>query len=69
MASTAKLSIRVGSSRGSSSISVSSSGRYASLNTNEVRQDLAQQPIQPTASEKVFWTSVLAAVQQIISQL
>jgi hypothetical protein len=69
MASTAKLTVRVGSTRGGSTISLSSSGRYASLNTNEVREDLAQQPIQPTASEQVFWTSVLAAVQQIIAGL
>lgn len=69
MASIAKLTVRVGVSGSTSTIKVTSSGRYATLNTNEVRQDLAQQPLQPTASEQVFWTSVLAAVQQIIAGL
>jgi hypothetical protein len=68
MASQSKLTVRVTSSRGGSKISVSSAGRYVSLTTNTVATELLEQPIQPTASESVFWTSVLAAVQLAIAE-
>jgi hypothetical protein len=68
MASQSKLTVRVTSSRGGSKISVTSGGRYVSLVTNTVAAELLEQPIQPTASEAVFWTSVLAAVQLAIGE-
>jgi len=62
MASQATLTIRVQSQRGSSRISYSSKGRYISLATNGLSDDLPKQAIQPTASVKAFWESVLAIV-------
>jgi hypothetical protein len=62
MASQAKLTIRVGSSRGASTVQYSTNGRYVSLPTNSLTNNLAGQPIQPTASQKAFWLSVLAIV-------
>ena len=62
MANQAKIVIRVGSSRGASSISYSTSGRYVSLATNVLGNDLTRQPIQPTSNGRAFWESVLAIV-------
>lgn len=69
MANQAKMTIRVRSARGSSNIQFSSSGRYISLPTNGISAELMQQPIQPTASAKAFWLSVLATVQATVSSL
>jgi hypothetical protein len=62
MANQAKLTIRVTSQRGSSGISYSTSGRYISLPTNGLSDNLLKQPIQPTASIQAFWASVIAIV-------
>jgi hypothetical protein len=62
MAAQAKLTIRVQSSRGASKISYSTSGRYVSLPTNILGNQLTRQPIQPTSSDKAFWESVIAIV-------
>lgn len=69
MAQLAKLTVRVGSARGSSNIGISTSGRYVNLATNGISLSLPQQPIQPTASAKAFWTSVLAIVNAQIEAL
>lgn len=63
MASPAKFTIRVRSARNSSDISVSTTGVYKGLAVNTITIDLPLSAVQPTASPKVFWTSVLTAVQ------
>jgi hypothetical protein len=69
MANQAKITIRVTSARGSSGISYSTSGRYVSLPTNGISDDLMQQPIQPTSSAKAFWQSVIAVVAADLAAL
>lgn len=63
MATPSKLTIRVRSARTSSDISVSTTGVYAGLAVNTITFDLPLSPVQPTTSAKVFWQSVLTAVQ------
>lgn len=60
MANTAGMRITVGSSRGASSLRISTSGRYISLAANDIAVDAPRQPIQPTTSSKAFWLSILA---------
>jgi hypothetical protein len=62
MASQAKLTIRVSSARGSSTIAYSTNGRYVSLNTAGFQRALLGQPVQPTTSPDAFWLAVVAAV-------
>lgn len=62
MASTAGINIRVTASRGASRIRYSTRGRYISLPTNGLSDDLARQPIQPTSSAAAFWESVVGIV-------
>lgn len=69
MAQQAKLVVRVGSSRGASSVGISTSGRYINLATNAINTNSPRQPIQPTTSAKDFWTSVLTIVQAQIAAL
>lgn len=69
MAQQAKLTVRVGSARGSSTINFSTSGRYVNLQTNGIGESMPRQPIQPTSTAKAFWLSVLAIVQSEISAL
>lgn len=69
MATPAKMTIRVTSARGSSGVGITTSGRYLSLTTNTVRHDLLGQAVQPTASEKAFWLSVLAEVTAYLNTL
>ena len=69
MANQSKLTIRVASQRGASSISYSTGGRYINLATNTVHDDLSRLPVQPTASEKAFWLSVLALVTADVTAL
>jgi len=61
--------IRVGSSRGASSIDFSTKGKYISLPTNGISEDLPRQPIQPTSSAKAFWLSVLGVVTAQVNAL
>jgi hypothetical protein len=63
MAATAKMTVRVTSTRGGSNVSFSSAGTYISTQVNGYRVDLTGQPVQPTADQKTFWASVLAIVQ------
>jgi hypothetical protein len=60
MAQTARFTIRVGANRGSSNITLSTSGRYINLATNAINESMPRQPVQPTSSAKAFWLSVLA---------
>lgn len=69
MANQAKLTVWVTSQRGSSGVRFSTAGRYISLPTNGISEDLTRQPVQPTSSAKAFWLSVLAIVNAQISAL
>lgn len=69
MASQAKLTVSVGANRGSSTVSISTSGRYINLPTNAINTRTPRQPLQPTSSAKAFWTSVLVLVQAQIAAL
>jgi hypothetical protein len=69
MASVATLAVRVRAARGSSNVTISTSGRYISLTTNAINLTAPRQPVQPTTSAKAFWTSVLTIVQAQIAAL
>jgi hypothetical protein len=69
MASQAKLTVSVGANRGSSTVRISTSGRYINLATNAINTNTPRQPLQPTSSAKAFWTSVLVLVQAQIAAL
>ncbi len=62
MATKAEISIRVTSSRGKSTISYTSKGRYVSFTTAGYQRQLINEPIQSTASLSAFWLPVLDAV-------
>ena len=62
MATKAEISIRVTSSRGKSTISYTSKGRYVSFVTSGYQRQLINEPIQSTASLSAFWLPVLDAV-------
>lgn len=67
MAAESKITIRVNSSRGASTVSYTTNGRYVSFVTSGYQRSLMGEPIQPTSSLKAFWTSVLAIVQADIA--
>jgi hypothetical protein len=69
MAATAKMTVRVTSTRGGSNLTISSAGSYISTQMNGYRIDLTGQPVQPTADQKTFWLSVLALVQAQITAM
>lgn len=62
MAAESKITIRVRSSRGASTVSYTTNGRYVSFTTAGYQRQLLGQPIQPTSSLKAFWSSVLGIV-------
>lgn len=69
MAETAKLTVRVTSSRTSSVVRTSTTGRYISTPVNTIEVNATGQPIYTNASAKAFWTAVLATVQAEIAAL
>jgi hypothetical protein len=69
MASNSKLTVRVSSARGSSTVQFSTTGRYVSLTTGGINETLLLQPIQPTSSAHAFWQSVLTLVQAQLALL
>lgn len=67
MATTAKLTVRVTSSRSASRVQVSTNGRYISFETNGITFDETGQPIFTTASQHAFWGAVLDVVQAAVA--
>lgn len=67
MSAQAKLTVRVTSTRGGSNIQFTSAGSYVSTPMNGYNVAMPGEPIQPTADQKTFWTSVLAIVQAHIA--
>lgn len=67
MATTAKLTVRVTSSRAASRVQISTNGRYISTDMNGIEFDETGQPIFTTASQHAFWGAVLSVVQAAVA--
>jgi len=67
MATRARISITVTSTRGASQIRYNTVGRYVSTNVNTISDFLQDQPILTTASPEAFWTAVIAIVKADIA--
>lgn len=69
MATTARLDIRVTSSRSASKVVVSTTGRYVSTPMNTIEITAGSQPLFTTASPKAFWLAVLAVATAQVNAL
>jgi uncharacterized protein (DUF2345 family) len=67
VATTAKLTVRVTSSRSASRVRIGTTGRYISFDVNGIEADETGQPIFTTASQHAFWGAVLTEVQAVIA--
>ena len=68
MADQSKLTIRVDTATNTTTLSLTSAGRYKGLTTNTLRVQLLRQPTFTSANELVYWHAVLnAAVAEIIA--
>lgn len=68
MADQSKLTIRVGTSTNTTTLQLTSAGRYKGLTTNTVKVQLLRQPTFTSASELTYWHAVLnAALAEIIA--
>lgn len=62
MATRARLTITVTSSRNSSTVEIRSNGSYRGLTTNKEEKTITGLPLYGNATEEQFWTSVLGEV-------
>jgi len=69
MADLSKMTIRVTASRNTTTLNITTGGRYKGLVTNTVRVNLLRQPTFTSADELHYWNAVLAAVQAEIIAL
>lgn len=69
MATTAKMTLFVTSTRANSRIRIGTVGRYVSTPVNDVEIDLHGQPLLTTASSKEFWQAVLAIASTNVNAL
>ncbi len=69
MATTAKMTLFVTSTRGASRVRIGTTGKYVSTPVNDVELDLRGQPLLSTASSKVFWQAVLAIATTNVNAL
>lgn len=69
MASRSGMSITVTSSRGASTITATTKGRYVSFPTNGITLNLTRQPILPTTSLKAYWLAVIDIINTQIEAL
>lgn len=68
MASRSKLTIQLDSATNTTTLKLTSAGRYKALATNSLRVQLLRQPTFTSANELVYWHAVLnAAVAEIIA--
>ena len=68
MADQSKLTIRVDTATNTTTLSLTSAGRYKGITTNTVKVRLLRQPLFPSTNELVYWHNVLnAAVAEIIA--
>lgn len=68
MADQSKLTIRVDSATNTTTLNLTSAGRYKGLTTNTVKVQLLRQPLFTSSSELAYWHAVLnAALAEIIA--
>lgn len=68
MADQSKMTIRVTASRNTTTLNLTSGGRYKGLVTNTVKVNLLRQPTFTSANELSYWHAVLsAALAEIIA--
>jgi hypothetical protein len=68
MAAESKLTIRVSTSRGATTVRYSTTGRYIRLLTNGINGVLTNQPTQPNGTSEEFWAAVLPLVTAAITE-
>lgn len=69
MATTARMDVRVTSTRGASKVVISTYGKYVSTPVNTVEITAAGQPLITTATNKAFWQQVLGIVTTQVNAL
>ena len=67
MSAESKLTIRVSSSRGASTIRYSTTGKYGRLLTNGLNDVMTELPLLTTTSSRDFWTAVLPFIVSSIA--
>lgn len=67
MATRARMTLTVTSTRGATQLTITSIGRYVSTDMNKYSIYLPSEPIQPTSSQAAFWLSILAIAQSYIT--
>jgi hypothetical protein len=68
MADQSKMTIRVDSATNTTTLNLTSAGRYKGLTTNTVKVQLLRQPLFTSSSELTYWRNVLnAALAEIIA--
>jgi len=69
MATTARMDVRVTSTRGASKVVISTYGKYVSTPVNTIEITAASQPLFSTSTTKAFWQAVLAVVDAQVAAL
>lgn len=69
MATTAKMTLFVTSTRATSRVRIGTTGKYVSTPVNDIEINLTGQPLLTTASSKAFWLAVIAIAQTAVSAL
>jgi len=59
MATRARMTLTVTSTRGATQVTITSVGRYVSTDVNKYSIYLPSEPLQPTATQAAFWLSIL----------
>ena len=68
MAAESKITIRVSTSRGATTVRYSTTGRYIRLLTNGINGTLTGLPMQPNGTSQAFWSAVLPLVEAAIAE-
>lgn len=69
MATTAKMTLFVTSTRGASRVRIGTVGKYVSTPVNDIEINLPGQPLLTTSSSKAFWLAVLAIATANVTAL
>ncbi len=69
MATTAKMTLFVTSTRGASQVRIGTVGKYISTPVNDVEIKLTGLPLLSTATSKIFWQAVLAQATTAVNAL
>jgi hypothetical protein len=67
MATRARMTLTVTSTRGATQLTITSVGRYVSADMNKYSIYLPSEPLQPTSSQAAFWLSILAIASAYIT--